>query len=219
VIGFCQANFRNFPHGMNEYQQEQWSALYQIVSTMASIEAFSSETICDEIRAYLQFREQLEGFLNRHFGQFCTQACFERQVSACCSKDGIITFWADHVINAQCSDELQIEALRSAIHRPLRQSKCIYLGSSGCLWNVRPLGCAMFLCDAVQHDVFRAKPSVERKWLDFLKSAKTFRWPDRPVLFDRLEQLFMAAGCHSALMYLNTSPGLLRVKKKAGLIK
>ena len=204
---------------MNEYQQEQWSALNQIVGTMASIEALTSAALCHDIDVYLQFRAQMEGFLNQHFGQFCNQACFERQRSACCSKDGIITFWADHVINAKCSDNLQLEGLRSAIRRPLREDKCIYLGNSGCLWKVRPLGCAMFLCDAVQRDVFKDQPSNERIWLDFLQSAKTYRWPDRPVLFDRLEQLFMAAGCHSTLMYLNTSPGLLRVKRKAGLIR
>ena len=203
---------------MNEYQQEQWSALHQIMGTMASIETLSGITLDNEICAYLQFRQQLEGFLNLHFGQFCIQTCFERQLSACCSKDGIITFWADHVINAQCSDDRQIEALRKAIRQPMRQNKCIYLGNNGCLWKVRPLGCAMFLCDAVQHDVFKAQPSVERVWLDYVERARTYRWPDRPVLFDRLEQLFMAAGCRSALMYLNNSPGLLRIKKKAGLI-
>jgi hypothetical protein len=218
MIVFCQANFWNLAVIMNEYQQEQWSALRQIADTIASIEAFAGEALRGEIRDYLQFREQLEVFLNQHFGRFCTQACFERQVSACCSKDGIITFWADHVINLYCSDNLQIEVLSSAIHRPLRQDKCIYLGTNGCLWKVRPLGCAMFLCDAVQRDVFKVQPSVERIWQGYSQKAKTYRWPDRPVLFDRLEQLFMAVGCRSALMYLNTSPGLLRVKKNSGRI-
>jgi hypothetical protein len=44
---------------------------------------------------------------------------------------------------------------------------------------------------------------------------KHFRWPDRPVLFDDLEKYFMAAGYSSPLMYLNNSPGLLRVKELA----
>jgi hypothetical protein len=48
--------------------------------------------------------------------------------------------------------------------------------------------------------------------------GKSFRWPDRPVLFDQLEQVFMAVGCRSPLMYINTSPGLLRIKQKAGLL-
>jgi hypothetical protein len=203
---------------MNEYQQEQWSALRQIVDTMGSVEVLGGDTLRDEIRSYLQFRARLEGFLSQHFGQFCTQACFERQVSACCSKDGIITFWADHVINVHCSETPQIEALGSAIRNPLRQSKCIYLGTNGCLWKVRPLGCAMFLCDAVQRDVFALRPIVKRMWQGFRRRAETYRWPDRPVLFDHLEQIFMAAGCRSMLMYLNTSPGLLRVKKKSGLM-
>jgi hypothetical protein len=35
------------------------------------------------------------------------------------------------------------------------------------------------------------------------------------TFFDELEQRFMAAGCRSPLMYLNTSPGLLNVKRRA----
>ena len=51
-----------------------------------------------------------------------------------------------------------------------------------------------------------------------LKQEKSFKWPDRPVLFDDLEKLFLDLGCHSTLMHLNLSPGLLRIKKRAGLI-
>jgi len=44
-----------------------------------------------------------------------------------------------------------------------------------------------------------------------------FTWPDRPVLFDDLESYFLKTGCRSPLMYLHNSPGLLRIKQKAGL--
>jgi len=45
---------------------------------------------------------------------------------------------------------------------------------------------------------------------------KRFTWPDQPVLFDDLESYFMKSGYRSPLMYLHNSPGLLRVKQKAG---
>ncbi len=35
--------------------------------------------------------------------------------------------------------------------------------------------------------------------------------------FDMIEAYFIAAGCFSSLMYLHNSPGLLRVKRKAGI--
>jgi len=51
------------------------------------------------------------------------------------------------------------------------------------------------------------------------QESRRFKWPDRPVLFDTLEKLFLDAGFHSPLMYLHTSPGLLRVKQQAGLVQ
>jgi hypothetical protein len=35
--------------------------------------------------------------------------------------------------------------------------------------------------------------------------------------FTTIENYFIAAGCSSSLMYLHNSPGLLRVKHKAGI--
>ena len=40
-------------------------------------------------------------------------------------------------------------------------------------------------------------------------------WPDRPVLFDELEKLFIKEGYDSPLMYCHKSPGLLRLKSKS----
>jgi hypothetical protein len=74
----------------------------------------------------------------------------------------------------------------------------------------------MFLCDPVQEQVFAADPSLRGQWDQLLQAAKGYRWPDRPVLFDRLEQIFIEAGCQSPIMYLHNSPGLIRVKKRAG---
>lgn len=198
---------------MNAYQAEQMDALKQIVNhigIMASIQE-------DAIRTYLSFRRELDEFSKRHFSSFCTQACFESRISACCSRDGIITFWADMVINIAHADRHQIDDLFAAIENPLFADKCIYLGENGCRWWVRPLGCALFLCEKVQVDVLARRPQLHRQWDSYLSAAKKFRWPDRPVLFDRLEQVFMDAGCRSPLMYINTSPGLMRIKQQAGI--
>jgi hypothetical protein len=50
------------------------------------------------------------------------------------------------------------------------------------------------------------------------RQEKKYKWPDRPVLFDHLEKVFLDMGYRSSLMHLNLSPGLLRVKRAAGLI-
>ena len=201
---------------LNEYQKEQWTALNQIKECVDARGPIGSELV-DEIRSYLEFREGLDSFSDRHFRNHCSRACFKNQVSACCSKDGIVTFWADHVINASASGIGCIDDLLAAIRAPQHSDKCIYLGTNGCLWRIRPLGCALFLCDGVQKEVLDARPSVKEAWDEYRNRARGFRWPDRPVLFDRLEQAFMAVGCRSPLMYINTSPGLRRVKQKAGI--
>jgi hypothetical protein len=200
---------------MNDYQKEQWDALSLIMIQIGSLDGSRRHFLETRIAAYLAFRQRADQFLRSHFADHCTRSCFENRLSACCSKDGIITFWADAVVNALVSSDSRMEDLFQALARPSYAHKCTYLGPDGCRWQVRPLMCAMFLCDAVQGRVFGADPSAEARWDSMVKEAKSFRWPDRPVLFDWLETYFMELGCRSPLMYINTSPGLLRVKKAA----
>lgn len=203
---------------MNTYQNEQFEALMQVRKQLTRMAASTKTKLEKEIQPYLEFRRRLEAFLNENLGNFCTRACFESQTSACCSKDGIITFWADVVINVICSKGEDLTALAQAIKNPAFPNKCIYLSAEGCIWKVRPLVCAMFVCDQVQRDVIDRCAELKTAWEMHGKCAKSFRWPDKPVLFDRLEMIFMNLGCQSPLMYINNSPGLLRVKQKAGLI-
>lgn len=109
-----------------------------------------------------------------------------------------------------------MDDLTKAIQTPHYSNKCIYLSPNGCVWKILPLGCALFLCDPVRQDVFENRCELADTWAQFEKKAKTYRWPDRPVLFDWLEEVYMADGCHSTLMYINTSPGLLRINRKSG---
>ncbi len=202
---------------MNDYQTEQWNALLLASQLLIEIGAPEVDRLKREISPYLAFRDQVDRFLKAHFGAHCNQSCYANSRSACCSKDGIIVFWADVVINALNSDEAQLDDLKQALQNPLMGRKCTYLGQQGCRWQVRPLGCAMFLCDPVRDRVFQADKGIEAQWTAIKKKAQDFRWPDKPVLFDYLEVYFMEMGGRSTLMHINNSPGLLRVKRQAGV--
>jgi hypothetical protein len=168
-------------------------------------------------RDYFRFREDVAAFQTRYFHSLCNAACYSAQRSACCNKDGIITFFADLVVNAVTSEPHELAALVASLERPCHDMKCIYLGPQGCRWRVKPIVCEMFLCDRAQQEVFGASPEAAEIWDGMKTKERTFRWPDRPVLFDRIESRFMAAGVSSSLMYLHNSPGLIRIKRKAGL--
>ena len=203
---------------LTPYQHEQLESLELAISYLNSLTPNARAELTALIKPYLDFRVEADAFSKINFSRFCTHSCYSTQKSACCSKDGVITFWADLLINANASDSQQLERLRHAIGTPFFHQKCIYLGPDGCLWKVRPLVCAMFICDDALATAFDVSSEAERQWEGFNHRAKGFRWPDRPVLFDQLEKRCIAAGVDSSLMYLHSSPGLLRVKRKAGLI-
>jgi len=181
---------------------------------LATISKKERETLLSRISDYFRFRDAVDAFLGKHFENICTEKCFQSQVSACCTREGIITFFGDMVINALVSSVSEIQALVKALQKPNTGFKCIYLGNRGCMWRIKPLICEMFLCDHAEKEVFTKKPEAEKLWRELKQREKRFRWPDRPVLFDNLEQYFIEAGYSSPLMYLHNSPGLLRVKRQ-----
>lgn len=191
-------------------------ALIQLFNSMDNLSARQRCHLDRLIKPYADFRRRLDAFLSRHFADQCSQSCFESMVSACCSKDGILIFWADLVVNACFSTLRQRDALAGSVSTPHWDNKCIYLKPGGCCWQVRPLVCAMFLCDQVQEQVFKSDTKAAEQWETLEAESKSFRWPDRPVLFDDLEKFFIERGCDSSLMHLHKSPGLLRVKQSAG---
>ena len=200
---------------MNSYQQEQAQTLSLVRRYLVDISAAERQRLISQIADYLLFRQEVETFLNTYFSKICTQKCYQSQRSACCSRDGIITFFGDVVINTLVAAEDEIELLAAAIQKPYDRFKCIYLGAVGCLWRVKPIFCEMFLCKTAAQEVFGQKPQADEIWNGMKKRRKRFTWPDRPVLFDDLERYFMDAGYSSPLMYLHNSPGLLRIKKGA----
>jgi hypothetical protein len=202
---------------MSDYQSEQLEALSKVRLHLHSI----SHGEKDHLRAlcgdYLEFRRQVDLFLEKHFSRVCDRACYRSQLSACCSREGIVTFFADVVINVLFSEEAEVEALAKALANANTGFKCIYLDKRGCLWRVKPIVCQMFLCEPAKAKTFGARPAVEAEWLELERRRKQFTWPERPVLFDAIEAHFIAAGCVSPLMYLHNSPGLLRIKRQAGI--
>ena len=200
---------------INSYHQEQIETLNMVYCHLKTISVQEKQRLLSQISDYLVFRDAVDEFLHEHFKNICTQKCYQSKVSACCSREGIITFFGDVVVNVLVSNETEIKELARVLKKRNNGFKCIYLGGDGCLWRIKPIICEMFLCDTAKELVFKQKFSANKLWIELKQREKHFRWPDRPVLFDDLEKYFMAAGYSSTLMYLNTSPGLLRVKELA----
>jgi hypothetical protein len=198
---------------MSEYQDEQREALVIIRKHLASLTDNEHKDLKARIADYLAFRQDVDAFLDQYFSRLCTLTCYQDQLSACCSRDGIITFFADGVINALESSEAELDILMERLTMPHQGNKCVYLGKDGCLFQIKPLVCAMFLCARAEKAVLNKNRQATEKWAALKQREKTFRWPDRAVLFDDLEALFINAGYDSSLMYLHNSPGLLRIKK------
>ena len=203
---------------MNDYQIEQLEALRIVREGLNRLDVDSRCALDESIGEYLAFRAAVDRFQDRYFSEICTRTCFTSRTSACCSKDGIITFFADAVVNALVASKETLGTLTRVLEAPNTSHRCVYLGEEGCLWAVRPVVCAMFLCDRAMNAVFLAAPEAETTWQELREAERRFKWPDRPVLFDHLERVFIDLGYRSSLMHLNFSPGLLNVKKKAGLL-
>jgi len=200
---------------MSSYNQEQSDALDMVQRYVAGLGEAEKADLVGSLDDYLRFRQSVDDFLQTHFGSVCSQACYQSRLSACCSREGIVTFFADVVINVLVSTPQEIDRLAETLRQDDNALKCIYLGRHGCLWRLKPIVCAMFLCDRAENGVFRDRPALRRQWEAYREHKKRFTWPDRPVLFDDLESIFIADGCTSPLMYLHNSPGLIRVKQEA----
>lgn len=201
---------------MSSYQKEQVETLDMVYRHLRTISKLERQRLLYQISDYLLFRDEVDEFLRDHFENICTQKCYQSKVSACCSREGIITFFGDMVVNVLVSNESEVMSMTKVLKKPNDGFKCIYLSRHGCMWRIKPIICEMFLCDPAKKEVFKETPLAGRFWQELKQREKQFRWPDRPVLFDDLEQFFIAAGYSSPLMYLHNSPGLLRVKKQAG---
>ncbi|MFW6284442.1 MAG: hypothetical protein ACOC1H_03540 [Desulfosalsimonas sp.] len=198
---------------MNDYQTEQREALQIVRRHLHQIQLADLQ---EQINAYLEFRRKTARFYNASIEPVCEKKCFATGISGCCTKDGIIVFFADVVINALQSTTRQLDRLERAIDSPAFAGKCIFLTQTGCTWQIKPIVCEMFVCHPARQQAFAASPSKAEEWKALEQERKTFTWPDQPVLFERLESVFLNLGQRSTLMHIHKSPGLLRIKQTRG---
>jgi hypothetical protein len=201
---------------LTEYNRDQLEALLMVHRHLRGLPASGIETLKQIIGPYLRFRAEVGAFQEHHLADVCTQKCFADRTSACCGREGIATFFADVVINVLLSSEEEANSLLRSLSGDQGGFKCVYLGRKGCLWRLKPIVCEMFLCDHAKEILHRKSEDLLRNWENLRLKEKEFTWPDRPVLFDELEEIFINASIESPLMYFHRSPGLLRVKARAG---
>ena len=181
---------------------------------LAQISEAERETLKEGLTEYLTFRNAVDTFQEHYLRDICNRKCYQSKLSACCSRDGIIIFFAEVIINALMADSAALERLQDVLTHPHEGFKCVFLGHEGCLWRIKPIVCEMFLCDAAENAVFKEDPVARKRWDALIRQKKEYTWPDRPVLFDTLEQICIKAGYTSPLMFCHNSPGLLRVKRQ-----
>jgi hypothetical protein len=100
---------------MSSYQQEQLDALEMVLEQLQSLSETDQRELTDLIAEYLVFRKNVDSFLSAHLSDVCTLKCYENRMSACCSKEGIITFFADVVINSP-NNMGRIQAIEKAFY-------------------------------------------------------------------------------------------------------
>ena len=202
---------------MSEYNQQQKDAILMVRQYLSSLPNSELRWLKQRIKSYLQFRKVVNSFQDEHFADICSKKCFTSRTSACCGREGIITFFADVVINVLLSTSKEIDTLLETLEGDTGGFNCVYLNECGCLWRCKPIVCEMFLCNHAKNLVLAENESLASQWQGFRRRERMYTWPTRPVLFDELEVLFLNGGFDSPLMYLHKSPGLLRLKAKNGL--
>lgn len=203
---------------MSEYNREQWQSFSAVKAAIEKMGGEEFAALRSAVEPYLSFRSQLHAFHERYFALHCACRCFETGLSACCGFESIFTFFADQLVTYLISDAEGRDRIFHALLRPYRSDRCVYLGPKGCVWALPPISCAFFYCEGLKEEVFAAHPQAALGWQRLREAEKAFTYPDRPVLFDTLEALFCAKGVDSPHMYFHKSPGLLRIKKEAGLV-
>jgi len=200
---------------LSRYNQEHLQTFRDVREHMESMPPAERMDLKEQIEPYLVFRREVASFQAAHFSEVCTLKCFHDHTSACCGREGIAAFFADVVVNTLLATPEETSALIQALEQARDGSQCVYLADHGCLWRVKPIVCEMFLCSHAIQTVLGRDPALKSQWEAFRSRERRFTWPDRPVLFDDLEDFFMERGCDSPLMYFHKGPGLLRVKAKA----
>jgi len=204
---------------VSKYNRDQIEAIILAHNHLRSLNPHELSKLRSKIEGYLRFRKEVYEFQRYYFSEICTNQCFENNYSACCNLEAVAIFFADVVINVLLSSDQEIYHLLEALRMGSRGFKCVYLGNSGCIWRLKPIACEMFLCKDAKAAVFTKNNVALRQWEEFKCREKAYTWPDKPVLFDDLEEYFIKAGFSSDIMYFHKSPGLLKIKSLAKIRK
>jgi hypothetical protein len=199
---------------ISEYNRDQLETIQMVRCHLRKLSKVQLKRLRRRVNSYLRFRADVADFQNQYFSEVCTQKCFTSQTSACCGREGIATFFADMVINVLFSSVKEVDLLVETLSQDRGGFKCVYLTEQGCLWQVKPIVCEMFLCEHAKETVFGKDEALRNRWNRLLEREKRYTWPSRPVLFNELEEVFIQADFDSPLMYFHRSPGLIRVKAK-----
>lgn len=198
----------------SDYHRRQREAILAIRRHLAETPGPSRSGTQERIKPYLAFRGRVSRFQEEHFAGICTVKCFTSRTSACCGREGILTFFADLVVDLLLAGEEGADRLLAALDGDRGDSHCVYLGTGGCTWTLKPIVCGMFLCDEAKARVLENDPALRGQWEELRREERLYTYPDRPVLFDDLERAFIESGCESPLMYFHLSPGLVRLKER-----
>ena len=200
----------------SEYNRDQLNALSMIRNYLKQQQPQRKDEMQKMIEPYLDFRASVVTFQKDYLSDICTAKCFQGMKSACCNREGIATFFADFVVNILYSEESELDMMEKLLLIGAAGNKCVYLTNKGCLWRHKPIVCEMFLCDHAKKSLGEKGSIFRSKWDQLREEEKKYTWPDKPVLFDDLETLFIAEGIESPLMYFHKSPGLIRIKASWG---
>ncbi len=203
---------------MNTYQKEHFDTYRLVMNFLGNRPASERRSLIDLSADYVDFRKRLDRFQQAHVAELCADKCYRTHESMCCSRDSIVVYFADVVVNCLHSEGAEIDRIISVLESSNTGHQCIYLTAQGCRWRILPIVCGMFLCDAAASCISEAGSTILKQWQDLAAERLRYTWPDRPVVFDALEKRFLAHGLNSVLMHLNSSPGLLALKRKAGLL-
>ena len=129
---------------LSEYNQQQKDAILMVRQYLSSLPNSELRWLRQRIKSYLQFRKVVNSFQDEHFADICSEKCFTSRTSACCGREGIITFFADVVINVLLSTSKEIDTLLETLEGDTGGFNCVYLNESGCLWRCKPIVCEMF---------------------------------------------------------------------------
>ena len=199
------------------YNRGQEEVLLVVRNHLARLPNPEKRSLGKSLESYLEFRHATARFQEEHLAATCTARCFHDGTSACCGREGILTFFADVVINLLLSTEEEADLLLAMLSADKAGLNCVYLREDGCAWKLKPITCEMFLCDHAKKELLGGDGLPRRTWEELRKREKLYTFPDRPVLFDDLEKLFLDAGIENPMMYCHKSPGLLLLKKKHGV--